>query len=168
MKTKLVTILGAAAAMATLFGMAACSFRPLDIEYAAEVSGDTLVVFVAPEIPEDRKDVSVKDYLDGLVANEVITMVGDNSEYGYFITSVNGKAAQTNNNADGSSYGMSWSLYTDFFTEGDVVYADPAYQSYEYNGKLLGYANYGVSNLPLVTGYTYALVYEDWSYAPQA
>ena len=53
----------------------------------------------------------------------------------------------------------------DFTEEDGVVYADPEYGTFEHGGKTLASASYGASQLPCVEGYTYALVYQAWSYS---
>ncbi len=55
-------------------------------------------------------------------------------------------------------------LYTDFTEADGVTYADSSYGTFDYNGRELACASYGVSYLPCVEGYSYALVYEAWSY----
>ena len=160
MKRKLGLIVAAVSLAASLSVFSACDEGNFDVEYSVEVSDEKLVVFTAPEVPDN---MSVKDYLDGLVENGLITMEGSESQYGYYITSVNGTKAETTYNEDGSSNGWAWSLYTDFTEEDDVIYATD-YKTYSYGETVLYYASYGVSYLPCVEGYTYALVYEGWSY----
>ena len=89
-------------------------------------------------------------------------MEGYDSTYGYYITSVNGVSERTD---ESGTSGYSWMLYTDFTEEDGVTYADPSYGTFEHGGKTLASASYGVSQLPCVEGYTYALVYQAWSYS---
>lgn len=116
------------------------------------------------EVMELTYTTSVKDYLDALAEDGLITFEGYESSYGYYITAVNGIEEQTTNTATGSS-GWSWMVYTDFTEDDGTIYADPAYGTFEYNGTTLASASYGVSYLPCVEGYTYALVYQSWSYS---
>ena len=105
---------------------------------------------------------SVKDYIDALADDGKIDVEGYESTYGYYITSVNGVSESTD---ESGTSGYSWMLYTDFTEEDGVIYADPAYGTFEHGGKTLASASYGVSQLPCVEGYTYALVYQAWSYS---
>lgn len=105
---------------------------------------------------------SVKDYIDALAGDGKIDVEGYESTYGYYITSVNGVSESTD---ESGTSGYSWMLYTDFTEEDGVTYADPAYGTFEHGDKTLASASYGVSQLPCVEGYTYALVYQGWSYS---
>ena len=111
------------------------------------------------EIAELTLETSVADYLNALEAEGMISVDGCESTYGYYITVVNGISEQTT-----ASGGYSWMLYTDFVEEDGVTYADPEYGTFEYGGKTLASASFGVSNMPCVENYTYALVYSAWSY----
>ena len=95
---------------------------------------------------------SVKDYMDVLAENGELKFGGSESEYGFYITSVYNTSASTN------SY---WAVYTDLVTiEGDeTVYSNAEYGTFTYGGKTLYSASFGVSGLPCIDGYTYALVY---------
>ena len=54
-------------------------------------------------------------------------------------------------------------IYCDLLEKDGVIYADPAY-SYSYNGLALASSSYGAEGLPVLAGYTYALVYEEMSW----
>lgn len=99
-----------------------------------------------------NESTSVKDYMDALKANGELVFDGSNGDYGYYITSVYNKFATAN------SY---WAVYTDLVTiEGDdTVYSNAEYGTFTYGNKTLNSASFGVSGLPCVEGYTYALVY---------
>lgn len=169
MKRKLVATLAAAAVALSLAAFAACT-EPEDNNLTvgngeSSIDFNVSLVFVASsDIVEITENTSLKDYLDALVVAGDITYEGYESTYGYYITSVNGIAEQVSTTGTGSS-GYSWMVYTDFTEEDGVTYADPAYGTYDYNGTELASASYGISALPCVEGYTYALVYEAWSYS---
>ncbi len=124
-----------------------------------------MAVFTATSsIMELTESTSLKDYLDALVEAGDITYEGYESAYGFYITTVYDIKEQINYTDTGSS-GYSWMVYTDYIEgEDGVQYANPEYGVFYYNGKELASASYGVSYLPCVEGYTYALVYEGWSY----
>ena len=168
MKRKLGLIVAAVCLAASLAAFAAC-------DSSAEVSGPVAggevtvsasAVFTASsDIMELTETTSVKDYLDALAEAGEISYTGEESTYGFYITSVYGIAETSATAADGSSFGYSWMVYTDFVEDDGVQYANSEYGVFDYNGKELASASYGVSYLPCVEGYTYALVYEAWSYS---
>ena len=111
------------------------------------------VVFVADgEFTTLTSATSVKDYMDALADNGELVFGGTDGDYGFYIESV------YNTKAEGNSY---WAVYTDLVKlEGDdAVYSNAEYGTFNYGGKTLNSASYGVSGLPCVDGYTYALVY---------
>ena len=99
-----------------------------------------------------KESTSVKDYMDVLKANGELVFDGSEGDYGYYITSVYNKSAS------GNSF---WAVYTDLVTiEGDdTVYSNAEYGTFKYGDKTLNSASFGVSGLPCIEGYTYALVY---------
>lgn len=113
---------------------------------------DGIVFTVRSDFIKLSNTASVKDYLDALQKNGELTYSGKNGDYGYFIESVNGKEA---------AGGAWWAVYTDLVSlEGDnAVYSNAEWGIYSYGGKTLNSASYGVSQLPCVSGYTYAFVY---------
>lgn len=111
------------------------------------------VVFVADDdFTALTSATSVKDYMDALANNGELVFDGSDGEYGFYIESV------YNTKAEGNAY---WAVYTDLVTiEGDdAVYSNAEYGTFTYGNKTLNSASYGVSGLPCVDGYTYALVY---------
>ncbi|MDE7379617.1 MAG: hypothetical protein K2N14_01070 [Clostridia bacterium] len=116
---------------------------------------DTEVVFVGTtDVLKEHDEYSLFDYMTALKTKKQLDFKGDNGQYGYFITSVNGKEAT------GNSY---WAVYISFKTlDGDeTVYAGGEYSTeYTYETTTLYSANYGVSGIPYVNGATYALVLE--------
>lgn len=124
-----------------------------------EVFDDAIVFTASSELLQLSLSTTVKNYIDVLAERGLVTFEGYESAYGYFITQINGLAEQST-----ASGGYSWMLFTDFTDENGVIYADPAYGTYDYNGNTLASASYGVSYMPCVENYTYALVYMEWSY----
>lgn len=130
--------------------LAACAPANKDgTEYTITVNTDTLVLFTAPEgIATD----SLKTYLDGLAQAGEITYTMKNG----MITSLNGKE-----NVSGASSGSFWMLYSDLTELDGVTYADPTFGTYTYDGEQLASCSYGAEGMPVVEGYTYAIVYEE-------
>ena len=164
MKRKLGLIVAAVCLAASLAAFAACATTD-GPESGDGVDYGLAVVFKASsDVMDITESSTMKDYMDALVEDGRLTYEGGESIYGYYISSVCGVAEQTYY-GDGYSYGMSWSVYTDYATDDDGVIYATDYQTFDYNGKELWYASYGVSTLPCVEGCTYALVYEAWSYS---
>jgi hypothetical protein len=153
---KLVTLF-----LALFASVAAFSFAGCDKGETPEggKSGDvvlnveSIVFTVKCDYIELGETTSVKDYMDALKANGELVFDGSNSEFGFYIESVYGRKAEDD---------AFWAVYTDLVKiEGDdAVYSTTEWGSFTYGGKTLGSAAYGVSSLPCVEGYTYALVYE--------
>ena len=166
MNKLILTIAACAVAAVTLSG---CNFKePATPEVGgggAAVDFSASAVFTASsDVLELSKDTSVKDYLDALAGDGAIVIEGYTGDYGYYVTSVNG-LAESSSVTESVSSGYSWMLYSDFMQEDGTVYADPEYGTFEYGEKTLASASYGISYMPCVEGYTYALVYQAWSYA---
>ena len=154
MKKKLLALTLALVSVFACLALTACGNEPL----IKVVSDGECVAFTAKSSVITFTDTtSVKDYMDALVEKGELKYEGYNGEYGFYITSVEGKKEET---------GYFWSLYTDLVTiEGDsAVYSSAEWGIYDLDGKTLNAASYGVSNLPCVEGYTYALVYSSYSY----
>lgn len=155
MKKFLVTFWAAVAAL-TAFAFAGCmrGETPNGDKSADVVLNVESVVFTVKSdyIPLSGT-TSVKDYMDAMQANGELVFGGSEGQFGFFIESVYGKRAEGN---------AFWAVYTDLVTiEGDdAVYSTTDWGTFTYGGKTLGSAAYGVSSLPCVSGYTYALVYE--------
>ncbi len=141
---KFLAIVPAAAAVLALAALGACS-RGTASEYTAEVSSEDLVVFTAPEV---SADMSVKDYFDGLVEEGLLTYTIS----GGMVTSING----VSNPAD---YSYCWMFYSDLTELDGVIYGNAEWGAYEYGGKTLASCAYGIEEMPVVEGYTYAAVY---------
>lgn len=143
----------AGALLALALPLAACA--PADsgnVEYTVAVNTETLVVFTAPDGIETD---SLKAYLDGLVeAGEISYTIEDG-----MITSLNGTE-----NMSGLTSGSYWMLYSDLTELDGVTYTDPTFGTYTYAGKQLASCSYGAEGMPVVEGYTYAIVYEETSW----
>ena len=138
-----------AAVLAAAVPLASCNSGEASL-YKAEVSDGELVVFVAPEV---SGDMSVKDYFDGLVEEGVLTYtIADG-----MVTSING----VQNPAD---YSYCWMFYSDLTELDGVIYSNAEWGTYDYEGKTLASCAYGVEEMPVVEGYTYAAVYQSLSY----
>lgn len=155
---KISAAVAAFAATAALAAICACnSGNATKVENNADSYSH--VFTVSSSVMDLTDSTSVYDYLCALQEDGEITFEGYDSSYGYYITSVNGVAEQT-----GTNSGYSWMLYTDLAELDGVTYSSADYGSWEYDGKTLNSASYGISYLPAVEGYTYALVYSYWSY----
>lgn len=115
------------------------------------LSDETRVVLSVKAGDETK---SLYDALAAFAERGELTMEGSESEYGFYITSVNGTAA------DAEHF---WAVYTTLGTYQDVSYSDAQYGTWTYEERELASASYGVSGLPLVEGELYALVYTSLS-----
>lgn len=140
----------AAAALASVMLFSACA-EGADIGAArAEVRVNTPTCVVI-EVTAGDEGKSLYDALAAFAERGELTMDGSWSQYGFYLTSLNGT------DADEGHY---WAVYTSLGTLDGVAYSDPSYGTWEYEGKQLFGAAYGVSGLPLVAGEWYALVYQ--------
>ena len=154
---KFLSTLIAVLAVAVLFAFAGCETRepgdplePLEIEQVYSIC----YAFTASE---DK--ASMKDYLDKLKADGVITFEGSESQYGFYITSVLGVSSKTVSSTANSYTGYDWTVYTTLKEKDGVAYAQDD-STFVYGGITLYKGAYGVSGIPCVKGETYALVYE--------
>lgn len=147
----------AAIAAAAVILLAGCGLDDGSKQKAEKSGNVVLDVKSAVFVADDHfftltETTSVKDYMDALQENGDLVFGGRNDTYGFFIESVYGTKAEGN---------AFWAVYTDLVTiEGDdTVYSNAEYGTFTYGNKTLNSASYGVSGLPCVDGYTYALVY---------
>ena len=98
---------------------------------------------------------SLEDALNALADAGEITIVSSESEYGAFITSVNGREADAAEN----EY---WAIYTTLGELDGVAYSSSEYGTFEYAGKTLSSASYGASGLPMAKGELYILALESY------
>lgn len=151
-KSALASLAAAAACVLTLAGCGSGS-------KIGKESGNVLidvksVVFTADDGVLALTDAtSVKDYMTALAANGELVFSGSESGYGFYIESVFATCAE------GNAY---WAVYTDLVKLDGVVYSAAEYGTFTYKGKTLNQASFGVSSLPCVAGYTYALVYSEF------
>lgn len=140
----------AAAALASVMLFSACA-EGVDIDAArAEVCVNTPTCVVI-EVTAGDEGKSLYDALAVFAERGELTMDGSWSQYGFYLTSLNGT------DADEGHY---WAVYTSLEERDGVAYSDPSYGTWEYEDKQLFGASYGVSGLPLVAGEWYALVYQ--------
>lgn len=149
-------VAGALAAAMLCGALAGCAPGDASGERGFEVriyeSNQTRVLLRVMET-EDGK--SMYDALVTLQEDGLLTFGGNESTYGFYITSVNGVAATDENY---------WAVYTTLGTYEGVSYSDATWGTIEYSDTLsnnytLASASYGVSGLPLVRGEWYALAW---------
>lgn len=121
-------------------------------EYEVLASEDEKFIFKAIRVDGD---VSVYDAMVSLQKDGKLTFDGYTDDYGFWLSSVNGKRSDSAS----SSY---WAVYTDLTEYDGVVYSSEEFGSFTYDGTVCGYANYGVSSLPVVAEYVYAFCYETY------
>lgn len=93
---------------------------------------------------------SLYSVLEAMQKENKLTFAGSESEYGYYITSVNGVEATDDHY---------WAVYTTLGTLDGTSYSDAQWGTWEYEGNTLASASYGVSGLPMIEGEYYALVW---------
>ena len=139
--TKVLSVLVVLTLLISSFALFACTKKA----YVQQT--DPGIVFTQDdEIMADVEGKFVIDYLNALQDKGVITYVAEDSAYGKFITQINDRKAD-------STQGESWFVYTD-----DADSSDAAWGTYDYEGKTLASASFGVSSLPLKKGATYAII----------
>lgn len=112
---------------------------------------ETLVVMKVNEAEEGATALSA---LTKLKEDGKIDFVMQESTYGAYITSINGKAEESSGNS-----GHSWMLYTS-----DTEFSTTEFGSVEYDGKTYGQASLGASSLVVKAGEYYIWSYDAWSY----
>ena len=116
-----------------------------EANYYAEVSSEELVVFVAEDI---SGDMSWRDYFDGLQEEGIITYSMDGS-----------MLAELNGVSNASDYSSCWMLYSDLTELDGEIYGNAERGTYDYDGRQLVSCAYGLELMPVIEGYTYAVVY---------
>lgn len=159
MKTKIISTLLAIFLVVT-FTFTACSDNTDNISggddsaqssVAAVLEGsDKLVVIEA-----SSTGGSLEEAMSALKEAGKLTYDGSEGEYGFYINSVNGYTP----NAESNEY---WAVYTTLGEYEGVEYSTADYGTYDYDGKTLASASYGISGLPLVKGEIYVLVVESY------
>lgn len=84
-----------------------------------------------------------------------LTYEGSESEYGFYLTSVNGYTPDEAAN----EY---WAVYTTLGEYEGVEYSNAGYGTFDYDGKTCSGASYGISGIPMVEGEIYVLTVETY------
>ena len=108
-------------------------------------SGETLVVIQAKTTNGSLQDAMAKFKEEGKLTYE-----GTESEYGFYLTSINGYTPDASKNEF-------WAVYTTLGEYEGVSYSSAEYGTYNYKGNSCASASYGISGLPIVEGYLYIL-----------
>ena len=98
---------------------------------------------------------SLQDALNALSESGEISIEGTDGEYGLYITSVNGRSAD-------SAANEYWAIYTTLGELDGVSYSSGEYGSFDYDGKTLSSALYGAGGLIMAKGELYALKLETY------
>lgn len=159
MKKKLSALIIAVCLVAAICAFAGCG-NESNIQKVTIDEQTSYVFTPSSSVMELTDTTTVQDYLNALKDNGEITFEGYESDFGYYITSVNGLKEETISSTASSYEGYAWSIYIDFIQlEGDYAYYGSDYSTCDYNGTTLYLASYGISGLPCIEGHTYALVY---------
>ena len=142
MKKKLLALIVALATITSLFMLVACNKAPFDKDK------NELAVTVTDSVMEITAETTLEDYMNKLQDKKKVSFSGTTSEYGLYITEINGVEA---------GMGEAWMLYTT-----DTANSNSEWGSYEYDGKTLGSATLGVSNLIIKNGETYVWVLQKY------
>ena len=129
-----------------------------------EIDEETDIVFTATSsVLKINKYTTLENYIVALKDAGELTFEGDNSGFGLFITSMNGKKNEVISSTANSSKGYSWTVYIDFLEYEEVLYAGDS-ETVTYKEITLYKASYGVSYIPCLEEHTYAFVYEYYSF----
>lgn len=158
MKKKLFSLLIALCAVVTL-AFAGCG-KNLVVLNGADGSVESVVIVVDDSVMELNETTTLAEYLTALDEKGKIDVTLTDSTYGKYITAVNGVEEKTVS----ATNGYSWMVYTDLTELDGVTYSNASYGTFAYKDKTLNSASWGVSTLPAIEGYTYALSYQEWSY----
>ena len=97
--------------------------------------------------------------LQSLQEQGVITFEYQDSTYGAYVTSINGKAEKIISSTLTSSEGYSWSFYT---SDREYAYDSP---TVTVEGRVCGLSSLGASSLTVKEGELYIWVYEHYNYS---
>lgn len=111
------------------------------------LKSDVNVVVIKAD--ETKDGAYLSDALYSLKADGKLDYVVSEGTYGLFVESVNGHAANSQNEY--------WAIYTSL-----ADYSSTEFGGYEYEGVLYGYALVGVSSLPIIEGEIYILVFTSY------
>ncbi|MBO5327991.1 MAG: hypothetical protein J6B04_02320 [Clostridia bacterium] len=160
MKNKFLALFLSVVALFSAIALSGCAKR-LEVVVGDDGKTESVIFKISANVMEISPDSSVYDYMLALKEDGLFDFTSENSNFGQTILSVNGIE---NYVAENGLSGKSWMIYTDLTTLDDVVYSNAEYGTYEHDGKTLNSASYGVSGLPCIEGYTFALVYAEWSW----
>ena len=128
------------------FAFTACAGDTAASGGAAVLEGsDKLVVIEA-----SSAGGSLEEAMAALKEAGTLTYEGSESEYGFYLASVNGYTPDAENN----EY---WAIYTTLGEYEGVEYSNSEYGTYDYNGKTCASASYGISGIPMVEGEIYVI-----------
>lgn len=130
----------------TAAAFAACNKDASDFAEILESGSNTVVI---RSVKTDNS-VSLADVLLSLKESGKLDLEGQNGDMGFYITSVNGYSPDASKNEF-------WAVYTTLENYEGVAYSDAALGTFEYGGKRLGSASFGVSGLPMVEGELYVI-----------
>lgn len=155
---KKLILLFAAALLCFAVGCGTAEIKKTEID-----DNSSIVIVPASATLEINGDTTLEDYIAALKDAGKLTYEGNKSDYGLFITSMDGKENKVVSSTANSSEGYSWTIYIDFLTLDGVIYAGDS-EVCDYNGTTLYKASYGVSAIPCLEGHTYAFVYEYYNF----
>lgn len=125
--------------------LSACANNGNDADATLLESSETLVVIQA-----NTTSGSMQDAMSKFKEAGKLTYEGSESEYGFYLTSVNGYTPDASKNEF-------WAVYTTLGEYKGVTYSSAEYGTYDYQGTSCASASYGISGLPMVEGYLYIL-----------
>ena len=130
---KLLSIIFATALIA--FSLSAC------VKTVVTTNENSVIILADSSVMTITETTTLKDYMDKLVEQEKLTFSGSDSDYGIYITKINGIEATGK---------TAWMLYTD-----DADNSTPAWGEITYNEKTYASANLGCESLVIKEGKTY-------------
>lgn len=139
-----------AAVLVATFSLAGCTPEETIVKVTLLENTETKVVIRA-----DATGGSLEDALNALSEQGKMTFTGAQGQYGLFIESVNGHAA------DGAKNEF-WAVYTSLDEHEGVPYSNAEYGVFEWDGSTLASASYSATQLPLIEGALYALVFSSF------
>lgn len=128
----------------------ACGDETLEIGARVIETSENAVVIEATDTVGSLADAL--EYLSG--AGE-LTYDGAEGDYGFYITSINGRVAD-------AALNEYWAVYTTLWEHEGVQYSNPDYGQYFFMLTPCASASYGASGLPMVEGELYVIVLESY------
>ena len=152
MKRKLTTLFTLFfAALFSVLTVVSCAPQGETKAVSLESVTETLIVMKVDEAEENASALSA---LTKLKDEGLIDFTVQESTYGAYITSINGKAEES-----GATSGYSWMLYTS-----DEEFSTTEFGTVEYGGVAYGQASLGASSLIVKAGEYYIWYYTPWSF----